>query len=96
MKLIWGLLAVCSLGLVAGPAEASRVSASMSPANGTEELIGFEQTRKCAAEKKRLAVAFLVDESSSIKKADPKNLRVRAVTRAISRLSLSLAAVSSR
>jgi hypothetical protein len=57
-------------------------------------LTGFEQTRKCAAEKKRLAVAFLVDESSSIEKADPENLRVRAVNRAISRLSQSLAAVS--
>jgi len=94
MKSIWGLLAVCSLGLVAGPAEASRVSAPTLSANRTENLTGFEQTRKCAAEKKRLAVAFLVDESSSIKKADPENLRVRAVTRAISRLSLSLAAVS--
>jgi len=58
------------------------------------ELSGFERTRECAAEKKRLAVAFLVDESRSIRKADPEDRRVRAINGAVDRLSYSLLAIS--
>jgi hypothetical protein len=94
MKKILAALTVCLMGIAAGSVDAGGLSERTSAANRIENLTGFEQTRKCAEEKKRLAVAFLVDESSSIKKADPENLRVRAVTRAISRLSQSLAAVS--
>lgn len=94
MKKILAALTVCLMGTAAGSVEAGGFSERTSAANRMENLTGFEQTRKCAEEKKRVAVAFLVDESSSIKKADPENLRVRAVTRAISRLSQSLAAVS--
>lgn len=94
MKSFLALLTLGALGLVAGPVAADAGLKSSVPANRTEDLTGFEQTRECASEKKRLAVAFLVDESTSIKKADPESQRVRAVSRAISRLSLSLAAVS--
>lgn len=94
MKKILASLTVCLMGIAAGSVDAEGLSIRTSAVNQIENLTGFEQTRKCAEEKKRLAVAFLVDESSSIKKADPENLRVRAVSRAISRLSLSLAAVS--
>lgn len=62
--------------------------------NRTSNLTGFEKTRECAATKKRLAVAFLVDESSSIRSSDSGNKRTRAVSRAISKLSLNLIAVS--
>ena len=94
MKSLIALLTLGALWLVAGPVAADAGLKPSLPANRTEDLTGFEQTRECAEEKTRLAVAFLVDESTSIKKADPESQRVRAVSRAISRLSLSLAAVS--
>lgn len=94
MKSFVALLTASLLVAIVGPAGQVAATGTILQSSRTENLTGFEQTRKCAEEKKRLAVAFLVDESSSIKKADPENLRVRAVTRAISRLSQSLAAVS--
>ena len=97
MKSLLALLAVGSIGLGVGQASAdglSGIDSVETRSTSSTSSTGFEQTRKCAAEKKRLAVAFLVDESSSIKKADTKNQRVQAISRSISRLSLSLAAVS--
>ncbi len=97
MKSFFALLVVGSIGLGVGQASADGLSGIDSVetryASSTSPT-GFEQMRKCAAEKKRLAVAFLVDESTSIKKADAKNQRVQAISRSIYRLSLSLAAVS--
>lgn len=94
MKSFFALLIVGCLGLGAGQATAEGLSSIDSLKSRSASSTGFEQTRKCAAEKKRLAVAFLVDESSSIKKADPANQRIQAISRAISRLSLNLALVS--
>lgn len=54
---------------------------------------GVDQTRQCLANEstQRLAVIFLVDESSSIQTADIDNQRVVAVETAISKLALNLA-----
>lgn len=94
MKTFFALLTVGSLGLGVGQATADGLSGIDSFKSRSASSTGFEQTRKCAEEKKRLAVAFLVDESSSIRKADPKNQRVQAISKAVSTLSRNLALVS--
>lgn len=56
----------------------------------SQEASGIKQTQECVAKKKRLAVVFLVDESSSIKKADPSNRRTDAINRAVAALGRNL------
>lgn len=91
-------VAVLALGLAVfglGPALTSAIPAErQAPEAATGDLSGFEKTRQCAAEKKRLAVVFLVDESRSIRTADPEDRRVSAISRAVDRLSFSLLAIS--
>ena len=78
-----------------GPSLAGALRVELQATTSSEEIIsGFEKTRQCAAVKKRLAVAFLVDESRSIRTADSGDRRVGAISRAVDRLNYSLLAVS--
>jgi hypothetical protein len=88
--LAFGILLLSFGPVLAG---ALRVEPQASPSSD-EIISGFEKTRQCAADKKRLAVAFLVDESRSIRTADPGDRRVGAISRAVDRLNYSLLAVS--
>lgn len=65
-------------------------AASANEGLSAQSVSGVERTRECVAEGKRLAVLFLVDESSSIKKADPLNRRVEAINRAVDALGRNL------
>jgi hypothetical protein len=88
-------LAFGILLLSLGPALAGALRVEPQATPSSDEIIsGFEKTRQCAADKKRLAVAFLVDESRSIRTADPDDRRVGAISRAVDRLNYSLLAVS--
>lgn len=64
----------------------------------TQVLRGVDQTRQCLSKQQsqRLAVLFLVDESSSIKDSDPTDERVVAVETALSKLGLNLATAGDR
>jgi hypothetical protein len=46
--------------------------------------------RKCVAESGHLAAIFLIDESTSLKKSDPSNLRVAALKAAVAALSFNV------
>ena len=65
-------------------------AASANEGLSAQSVSGVERTRECVAEGKRLAVLFLVDESSSVKKADPLNRRVDAINRAVDALGRNL------
>lgn len=81
--------------LLFGPLLVGALRVESQATTSSEVIIsGFEKTRQCAADKKRLAVAFLVDESKSIRTADPGDRRVGAISRAVDRLNYSLLAVS--
>lgn len=84
-KLKLGLLGLAffSSGIVSSASAAADEATSQGSS-------GIQRTQECVAEKKRLAVVFLVDESSSIKKADPSNRRVDAVSRAVDALGRNL------
>lgn len=88
-------LAIVISFLSFSPSLAGAIRVEPQATTSSEETIsGFEKTRQCAADKKRLAVAFLVDESKSIRTADPGDRRVGAIRRAVDRLNYSLLAVS--
>ena len=83
-RFLAGLICL-TLGLT-GIAHAASANEGLS----AQSVSGVERTRECVAEGKRLAVLFLVDESSSIKKADPLNRRVEAINRAVDALGRNL------
>lgn len=80
-KRLFGLIALVLTTLCAPVTVASAIPTGSHPMNSP--------LRDCVSERGSLSVLFLIDESSSLKKSDPGNLRVAALQAAISALSLN-------